>query len=87
MRLRLLPIFLTLLAAGDAAALGLGQMTVHSRLGAHFRAEVELVGATTDEPLTANCFRLGQPTDSGSGVPHLTRGHLRVCLLYTSRCV
>ena len=78
MRLRLLPIFLTLLAAGDAAALGLGQMTVHSRLGAHFRAEVELVGATTDEPLTANCFRLGQPTDSGSGVPHLTRGHLRL---------
>lgn len=78
MRFRLLPFFLTMLAAGDAAALGLGQIAVHSRLGTHFRAEVELVGATADEQLTAGCFSLGQPTGPESGVPRLTRAHLRL---------
>lgn len=78
MRLKLLTLFPLVLTTGNALALGLGQMTVHSRLGSHFRAEVELVGASTEDQLTPSCFRLGQPIGPESGVPHLTRGHLRI---------
>ncbi|MCM8593836.1 FimV family protein [Accumulibacter sp.] len=64
------------LAAGDAAALGLGQMTVLSRLGARFEAEVQLVENSGGRRAQASCFRLGQ---AGNGdIPALTRASLTV---------
>lgn len=52
---------LALLGADDAAALGLGEMTVHSRLGEPFRAEVQLIERSGDDAALAECFRLGKP--------------------------
>ena len=78
MRFKLTTILLLLLTAGDALALGLGRISLHSQLGARLRAEVELVGVATENRLTPDCFHLSQPTDPDSGVPILTRGHIAV---------
>lgn len=77
-KLPLLPLFLALLGAGDAAALGLGQITVNSRLGARFNAEIELLGAPTDGRPIAECFRLTQPTDAEPGIPSLLQGRITI---------
>ena len=59
-------------AAADVAALGLGKMTVNSRLGSGFQGEVELLSAPDDGRYTSDCFRLGQPVDVEAGLPVLT---------------
>lgn len=53
--------WLSLIAAGESAALGLGEMTVHSSLGERFRAEVQLLERPGDEPARSECFRLIPP--------------------------
>jgi len=74
----LLPLLTVLLGAGDVAALGLGPMTVHSRLGARFYAEVELLGVPTDGRAISECFRLTQPTDPETGIAALMRGQITI---------
>lgn len=74
----LLPLLTVLLGAGDVAALGLGPMTVHSRLGARFHAEVELLGVPTDGRAISECFRLTPPTDPETGIAALTRGQITI---------
>lgn len=76
--LPLCPLLLALLGAGDAAALGLGQITVNSRLGARFHAEIELLGAPTDGRPITECFRLTQPTDAEPGIPSLLQGRITI---------
>jgi len=55
-------LFLSLCQAGSAAALGMGDIAVHSPLGRPLNATVTLLGATADT--TADCFSLGTSTDS-----------------------
>ena len=71
-------LLLALLCAGDAAALGLGQITVLSRLGARFQAEVELLGLPADNRPIAECFRLSAPGNPESGIPALTQGRVTI---------
>ncbi|MBK8744734.1 hypothetical protein [Propionivibrio sp.] len=78
--MRFKPLFLLfiMLAAGDAAALGLGDISLHSRLGARLRAEIELLGVTASDQLSPDCFRLSPSSDAESGVPALPRGRLSI---------
>ncbi len=73
-----LAMFLPALAlCTDAAeALGLGELTVRSRLGAFFQAEVRLIESAGDTRLAGECFRLSGSGDSDSGIPLLTRGRI-----------
>ena len=66
-----------LLTTGDVMALGLGKMTVHSRLGANLQAEVELLAGAGEDRYAPECFRLAPPVD-GTGLPVLTRASLTV---------
>jgi len=67
-----------LLPAANVFALGLGKMSVLSRLGSHFLAEVELLTGAEDGRFAAECFRLAQASDSSNGLPALTHGSLTV---------
>ena len=62
------------LLTGEALALGLGSMTVRSRLGANFDAEVALLVSPEESRQVSECFRLAPPSDVGAGLPALTRG-------------
>lgn len=75
-----LAIFLPVLAlwANTAEALGLGELTVRSRLGASFQAEVRLIESAGDTRLSGECFRLSASGESDSGIPSLTRGRISV---------
>lgn len=53
---------LSLCQAGSAAALGMGDINVHSQLGRSLNATVTLLGATADT--TADCFSLGTSANS-----------------------
>jgi len=55
---------------------GLGKMTVLSRLGSHFEAEVQLLDTAPNKRPVAECFRLGYAGEAD--VPMLTRGRLTV---------
>lgn len=70
----LLPILC--LPAGEVEAVGLGKMTVLSRLGSHFEAEVQLLDTAPNKRPVAECFRLGYAGEAD--VPMLTRGRLTV---------
>ena len=70
----LLPILC--LSAGEAGAVGLGKMTVLSRLGSPFEAEVQLLDTTPGKHPAAECFRLGRTGEAD--VPMLTRGRLTI---------
>ncbi len=70
----LLPILC--LPAGKVEAVGLGRMTVLSRLGSPFEAEVQLLDATPRQHPVAECFRLGQTGEAD--VPILTHGRLTI---------
>lgn len=82
MRMRLIAKFsailalLELLGQGNAMALGLGQISVHSRLGERLRAEVELVEGDSGERISADCFRLSTSPDPYSTIPVLQRAHI-----------
>jgi hypothetical protein len=83
MRFRLLlsPLLIglgTLLGAGDAAALGLGTISVQSRLGARFQAEIELLGTPADDRPITECFRLTTPATMEAGIPVLTQGKITI---------
>ena len=56
--------------AGTAQALGLGELKVHSRLGAFFQAEVKLIESSGD------CFHLSNAGEPDAGIPLLTRGRI-----------
>ena len=64
--------------AGEAQALGLGELKVNSRLGAYFQAEVQLIESPGDTRLAAECFRLSSPAESDPGIPQLVRARIRV---------
>jgi len=75
MRVKTPPLLLlALLGAGNANAIGLGEITVLSRLGERFRAEVQLIEGAGDNRLLSECFRLSQPIDPEA--PVLTHGRL-----------
>lgn len=71
-------LLLALLGAGDAAAIGLGEIAVLSRLGERFRAEVQLIENADENRPLSECFRLSQPVDPDT--PALTHG--RVTLVH-----
>lgn len=58
--------------AGQASALGLGDMRSHSTLGGSLRAEIDVVTAGR-EIVDASCFRLVQPA-TDEGLPWLRQG-------------
>jgi len=62
--------------AGTAQALGLGELKVHSRLGAFFQAEVKLIESSSDTRLTGDCFHLSNAGEPDAGIPLLTRGRI-----------
>lgn len=62
--------------AGEAAALGLGELRGVPVLGERARFEVELFGSGTAY-LDPTCFRLKQPVDD-SGLPWLKQGSFAV---------
>ena len=64
-------------AAGTAAALGLGDMVVHSRLGQALRAEIRLIETSGKGRPGETCFRLGTG-EGNEALPVLTQGRLRV---------
>lgn len=68
----------SLIASGSALALGFGNITVSSRLGANLQAEVSLLTGAGDDRYAAECFRLAQPVDSSAGLPVLIDGRLTV---------
>lgn len=79
MRLKTCPLLLlALLGAGNATAIGLGEISVTSRLGERFQAEVALIENADEKRPGAECFRLSQPVDPDT--PALTHG--RVALTY-----
>jgi pilus assembly protein FimV len=75
MRLKPYLLLLALLGTGEAAAVGLGEITIVSRLGDRFRAEVPLIESGDDNRLLAECFRLSQPP-ADADIPVLNRGHV-----------
>lgn len=66
-----------LFASGNAAALGLGDLVVRSRLGQTLRAEIRLLEAPGQGNLGETCFRLGEAA-GGENLPVLTQGRLRL---------
>jgi hypothetical protein len=64
------------LPAGEVEAVGLGKMTVLSRLGSHLEAEVQLLDTAPNKRPVAECFRLGYTGEAD--VPMLTRGRVTV---------
>ncbi len=66
-----------LFASGNAAALGLGDLVVRSRLGQTLRAEIRLLEAPGQGNLGATCFRLGEAAGD-ENLPVLTQGRLRL---------
>ena len=76
-KIQLSAVLCTLLAVtGKAQALGLGEIKVHSRLGAFFQAEVQLIESPGDTRLTSECFRLSNSGESDQGIPLLIRGRI-----------
>lgn len=69
-------LLLALLGAGDAAALGLGEITVLSRLGERLRAEVPLVESSSENRAAADCFRLASIAEADAELPALARGKI-----------
>ncbi len=69
-------LFMMAVRAGEAHALGLGEIKVNSRLGAFFQAEVQLVESPSDTRLASDCFRLSSSGDSDAGIPLLIRGRI-----------
>lgn len=65
-----------LACAGEAQALGLGELKVHSRLGAFFQAEVQLIESPSDTRLASECFRLSNSGESDPGIPLLIRARI-----------
>lgn len=63
---------------GEAQALGLGEIKVHSRLGAFFQAEIQLIESPGDNRLASDCFRLSNSGESDTGIPLLIRGRISV---------
>ena len=70
------PLSALALLNGEAIAFGLGEIAVHSPLGAAFNAEVQLIETAGDARFSEECFRLSRSGESESGVPTLTRGRL-----------
>lgn len=68
---RCLPLFL-LAFSGSVAAIGLGELRSHPRLGDRLRLEVEIIGAEKAS-LDANCISLVRPSDGGE-LPWLDKG-------------
>ena len=66
-----------LFTSGNAAALGLGDLVVRSRLGQTLRAEIGLLEAPGQGNLGETCFRLGEAA-GGENLPVLTQGRLRL---------
>ncbi len=66
------------LCIGKADALGLGELSVRSRLGARFHAEVQLIESAGDARSSEACFRLGGPGGTESEIPALTRGRISI---------
>ena len=64
------------LFTGEAEALGLGKLTVLSRLGAVFQAEVQIIEGASDTRLTGDCFRLSRLEEADSGIPVLSHGRI-----------
>jgi len=75
MRLKPYLLLLALLGTGDAAAVGLGEIVILSRLGDRLRAEVPLIESGDDNGLLAECFRLSQPPVDAD-IPVLNHGHV-----------
>ena len=75
---RLLPILLC--SAGIAEAVTLGKMTVLSSLGSRFEAEAPLLDVSAAKQPLAECFRLGQrsQSDENVGVPLLMRARVTI---------
>jgi pilus assembly protein FimV len=67
-----------ILAAGDCFALGLGELSMHSHLGARFHAEVRLVESAGDQQPSESCFRLSRDEESDSGIPTLVSGYFSI---------
>ncbi|MHB1094119.1 type IV pilus assembly protein FimV, partial [Thiobacillus sp.] len=70
MNLKTACFLLGLFQAGSAAALGMGDINVHSQLGRPLRASVPLFGTTANT--TADCFSLGASVDSFAPPLHAT---------------
>lgn len=66
-----------LFASGSAAALGLGDLVVHSRLGQVLRAEIRLIETPGQGNVGETCFRLGEAVGN-EDLPALTQGRLHV---------
>ncbi|MFT3848332.1 MAG: hypothetical protein QM739_06530 [Propionivibrio sp.] len=66
-----------LFGAGNAVALGLGDLVVHSRLGEALRAEIRLIEQPGADHLGETCFHLGAATGNES-LPVLSQGRLRL---------
>ena len=66
-----------LFASGNAVALGLGNLVVHSRLGQALRAEVRLIETPGTSHPGETCFRLGA-ADGNEDLPVLTHARLRL---------
>ena len=64
------------LCTGEAQALGLGELSVRSRLGELFKAEVQLIESAGETRSTGDCFRLSNAGEGDSGIPILTRGRI-----------
>jgi len=74
------PVFLTAIffCAGNIWALGLGDLSVRSHLGARFSAEVQLVESAGGTHPSENCFRLGYSGESDGSIPTLVNGRIRI---------
>ena len=64
--------------AGPASALGLGEISVKSNLGARFYAEVRLLESAGDSRVPEGCFRLSQKGDAESGMETLTHAKITI---------
>lgn len=69
---------LALLVAGTATALDFGNISVVSRLGQPFRAEIALLEDSGDGRLIGECFRIGPVADAQTGLPNLPEARTRL---------
>jgi len=66
-----------LFVSGNAMALGLGELVMHSRLGQALRAEIRLIEPSGASHSGETCFRLGA-SEGSETLPVLTQGRLRL---------
>ena len=59
-------------------ALELGELSVHSRLGSHFYAEVQLIDNADDHSPAEECFHLSNSGGTESSFPELIHGRISI---------